>query len=244
MSGAEVPSGVARHRFELRSREEIVPGYLWTATDGHGRRPLVLLGHGATASKDTPRVTALAMRLVAELGYAAAAIDFPNHGERRPEEERPVPAAQVRSAMGLVAWRQRNTRATEQAICDLRARSRLRVRAERRQPGPCRIRRAVDGNSVRRPVRGGRTPGEGGRVRALRLVGGSAPAGRGGSGRTIAGVRSGREDRPGASPVPAPVGRRAVPQARRSHALRPAGLAGEDPARQPWRAHRAATEPR
>jgi len=61
------------------------------------------------------------MRLVAELGYAAAAIDFPNHGERRPEEERSVPAAQVRSAMGLVAWRQRNTQATEQAICDLRA---------------------------------------------------------------------------------------------------------------------------
>lgn len=54
MSGVEVPGGVARHRFELRSREQIVPGYLWTATGGHGRRPLVLLGHGATASKDTP----------------------------------------------------------------------------------------------------------------------------------------------------------------------------------------------
>lgn len=119
MSGVEVSGGVARHRFELRSREQIVPGYLWTATGGHGRRPLVLLGHGATASKDTPLVTALAVRLVAELGYAAAAIDFPNHGERRPEEERSVPAAEVRSAMGLVAWRQRNTRATEQAISDL-----------------------------------------------------------------------------------------------------------------------------
>jgi hypothetical protein len=58
MSGVEVPGGVARHRFELRSREEMVPGYLWTAAGGHGRRPLVLLGHGATASKDTPRVTA------------------------------------------------------------------------------------------------------------------------------------------------------------------------------------------
>jgi dienelactone hydrolase len=121
MSGVEGPGGVARHRFELRSREEIVPGYLWTPRGSQDRRPLVLLGHGATASKDTPVVTALAMRLVAELGYAAAAIDFPNHGERRPEEERSVPAAEVRSAMGLVAWRQRNTRAAEQAISDLRA---------------------------------------------------------------------------------------------------------------------------
>ena len=161
-----------------------MPGYLWTATGGHRRRPLVLLGHGATASKDTPLVTALAVRLVAELGYAAAAIDFPNQGERRPEEERSVPAAEVRSAMGLVAWRQRNTQATEQAISDLRATVDFACERSDVNPGPCRIHRAVHGNSVRRPVRSGRTPGEGGRVRALRLVGGSPPAGQGGSGRT------------------------------------------------------------
>jgi dienelactone hydrolase len=121
MSEVEVQDGVERHRFELRSRDDIVPGYLWTEMGGRGQRPLVLLGHGATASKDARLITALGQRLVTELGFTVAAIDFPNHGERRPEEERSVPAAHVRSAMGLVAWRQRNTQATEQAISDLRA---------------------------------------------------------------------------------------------------------------------------
>jgi dienelactone hydrolase len=117
----EVSSDVARYRFKVRSQSEIVPGYLWTGADGPKPRPLVLLGHGATASKDEPLLAALAQRLVVELGFAAAAIDFPFHGERRPEEERALSAFQVRKAMGLVAWRQRNSAASEQAVSDLRA---------------------------------------------------------------------------------------------------------------------------
>ena len=219
MNGVEVPGGAARRRFELRSREEIVPGYLWTATGGHGRRPLVLLGHGATASKDTPLVTALATRLVAELGYAAAAIDFPNQGERRPEEERSVPAAEVRSAMGLVAWRQRNTQATEQAISDLRATTASRASGATSNPDRVGYIGLSMGTRFGVPFVAAEP-----RVKAavFGLFGWSADlrrAGRGGSGRTITGVRSGREDHLGASSVPAPVGRRDVPQARRSRAV-------------------------
>jgi dienelactone hydrolase len=121
MSEAEARSGVERHRFELRSEDDIVPGYLWTRKDSSGRRPLVLLGHGAAGSKDGPFAAALATRLVTELGFAAAAIDFPYHGERRPEAERSLSPIQVRSQMGLVAWRQRNTEAIGQAVADLRA---------------------------------------------------------------------------------------------------------------------------
>lgn len=121
MSEAGARDGVERHRFELPSPDGVVPGYLWTPRDGSGRRPLVLLGHGATLSKDARLIGALSNRIVTELGFVAAAIDFPYHGERRPEAERAVPAIQVRSDMGLVAWRQRNTSASAQAVADLRA---------------------------------------------------------------------------------------------------------------------------
>ncbi len=115
-----VDNGIERRRFEVRSREDAVTGYLWTENGECGPRPLVLFGHGATSSKDSRLIAALATRLVRDLGFCAVAIDFPHHGERRSEQERSVPIGQIRSTMGLISWRQRNTRATEQAITDLR----------------------------------------------------------------------------------------------------------------------------
>jgi dienelactone hydrolase len=57
---------------------------LWTPEDASGVRPLVLIGHGGSQHKRAPNVLALARRCVRHLGYAAAAIDGPMHGDRVP----------------------------------------------------------------------------------------------------------------------------------------------------------------
>ena len=84
---------VERHRFEVRSGPVLVPGYLWTEPGATGPRPLVLLGYGATSSKDGGLVTGLGRLLASELGFAAAAIDFPftASGARKPSGEYPRP---------------------------------------------------------------------------------------------------------------------------------------------------------
>lgn len=78
-----VAKGVGERRFDLERHGRTVPGLLWTPTDAEGPRPLVLIGHGASGSKREGYVVALGRRLVRHLGYAAAAIDGPVHGDRR-----------------------------------------------------------------------------------------------------------------------------------------------------------------
>lgn len=82
-----VSKGVSERRFDLEVSGETVPGILWTPEDATGSRPLVLLGHGGSQHKRTPNILALARRLVRHLGYAAAAIDGPMHGERSSGED-------------------------------------------------------------------------------------------------------------------------------------------------------------
>lgn len=74
--------GVTERRFDLAVEGETVPGILWTPQDASGTRPLVLVGHGGSQHKRAPNVLALARRLVRHLGFAAAAIDGPMHGDR------------------------------------------------------------------------------------------------------------------------------------------------------------------
>jgi dienelactone hydrolase len=75
--------GVTEQLFTLGE----VPGVLWTPEDAVGTRPLILMGHGGGQHKKAPGVLARARRFVAEGGYAVAAIDVPNHGERPRDEE-------------------------------------------------------------------------------------------------------------------------------------------------------------
>jgi len=78
-----IAKGVRERRFDIERDGRIVPGLLWTPPDATGPRPLVLIGHGASGSKREDYVVALGRRLVRHLGYAAATIDGPVHGDRR-----------------------------------------------------------------------------------------------------------------------------------------------------------------
>jgi dienelactone hydrolase len=74
--------GVVERRFDLRVDDEVVPGILWLPDGPDGPRPTILIGHGGTQHKRTPNVLGLARRYVRHLGYAAVALDAPNHGDR------------------------------------------------------------------------------------------------------------------------------------------------------------------
>jgi dienelactone hydrolase len=75
--------GVTEQLFNLGD----IPGVLWMPEDAHGARPLILMGHGGGQHKKAPGILTRARRFAAEGGFAVAAIDVPNHGERPTSEE-------------------------------------------------------------------------------------------------------------------------------------------------------------
>lgn len=77
-----VSKGVCERRFDLTVEDRTIPGLLWTPEDATGTCPLVLIGHGGSQHKRAPNVLSLARRIVRHLGYTAAAIDGPMHGDR------------------------------------------------------------------------------------------------------------------------------------------------------------------
>ena len=81
-SEASPSGGVCERLFTLGE----IPGVLWTAEGAAGTRPLILMGHGGGQHKKAPDIVALARRLVAECGFAAAAVDVPGHGDRPVDE--------------------------------------------------------------------------------------------------------------------------------------------------------------
>jgi pimeloyl-ACP methyl ester carboxylesterase len=80
-----------------------VPGVLWSAAGGAGRRPLVLLGHGGSQHSRAPRLAARARRFVTSCGFTAAAIDAPGYGGRPPsaDDEEFIAAIREQMATGL-----------------------------------------------------------------------------------------------------------------------------------------------
>jgi dienelactone hydrolase len=64
-----------------------IPGVLWAPEGAAGTRPLILMGHGGGQHKKAPGVVTRARRFAAEGGFAVAAIDAPNHGERPRDPE-------------------------------------------------------------------------------------------------------------------------------------------------------------
>ncbi|MFI6341129.1 dienelactone hydrolase family protein [Streptomyces sp. NPDC050535] len=87
--------GVTEQLFTL----DEIPGVLWTPQAAHGTRPLILMGHGGGQHKKAPDILAHAHRFAAEGGFAVAAIDVPNHGERLTDEEFDRMATEYRARM-------------------------------------------------------------------------------------------------------------------------------------------------
>ena len=87
--GEAVARGVRERRFDVVRDGRAVPGLLWTPASGDGPWPLVLLGHGGGGSKREGYVVKTARRLASAHALAAAAIDGPVHGDRRPDPGAP-----------------------------------------------------------------------------------------------------------------------------------------------------------
>jgi dienelactone hydrolase len=107
--------------FTVAQDGEDVPALLWLPERPQRRRPLVLLGHGGGMQKESPLIDRLGSWLAGGHGIACLAIDLPFHGERTPPEEIGLTALERRRRLGLDRWRERNARATGQAVADWRA---------------------------------------------------------------------------------------------------------------------------
>jgi len=80
--------GVIVRRFALKAAAAVVPGLYWRPAGPAAPRATVLIGHGGSQHKGAQNVVALARRLVRECGYAAVALDAPNHGDRMTPAQR------------------------------------------------------------------------------------------------------------------------------------------------------------
>ncbi|HEY3749832.1 MAG TPA: alpha/beta hydrolase [Pseudonocardiaceae bacterium] len=87
---------VTERDFELEVAGERVPGVLWAPADATGPRPLVLMGHGGSQHKRVDTHLARARHYVRALGFAVAAIDAPDHGDRVTPEQAAEFARNVR----------------------------------------------------------------------------------------------------------------------------------------------------
>jgi dienelactone hydrolase len=93
--GETSADGVTEQLFTLGE----IPGVLWTPDDAPGARPLILMGHGGGQHKKAPGIAARALRFAAEGGFAVAAVDAPNHGDRPKDEEFARVATENRARM-------------------------------------------------------------------------------------------------------------------------------------------------
>ena len=76
---------VTERDFAVSCNGRSVPGVLWTPEAADSSTPLVLIGHGGSGHKREDHLVGLARRLVRHNGIAAATIDGPVHGDRKPE---------------------------------------------------------------------------------------------------------------------------------------------------------------
>jgi pimeloyl-ACP methyl ester carboxylesterase len=112
---------VRKRPFTVPQADGDVPAIIWLPERPASRRPLVLLGHGGGMHKESPLIERLGNWLAAGHGIACLAIDLPLHGERTPPQEIGLSALERRRRLGLDRWRERNARATGQAVADWRA---------------------------------------------------------------------------------------------------------------------------
>ena len=76
--------GVLDRDFVVHRDGDRITGSLWTAAEGEGPAPLVLMGHGGRSESRNEAAVAMARRFVRRHGIAVAAIDAVEHGARGP----------------------------------------------------------------------------------------------------------------------------------------------------------------
>jgi dienelactone hydrolase len=114
--------GIQRHVLSIPGPMEPVPTVLWIPDRPADRpRPTVLLGHGGGLHKETPGIVRLAWRLVATRGFAAVAIDFPNHGERISPDKARLAPREHRRQQRQDRWRRHNAETADQTVAEWRA---------------------------------------------------------------------------------------------------------------------------
>ncbi|HEX3649115.1 MAG TPA: alpha/beta hydrolase [Pseudonocardiaceae bacterium] len=96
VTAEHIEKDVTERHFELEVAGDRVPGILWTPADATGPRPLVLMGHGGSQHKRVDTHLARARHYVRALGFAVAAIDAPDHGDRVTPEQAAAFARSVR----------------------------------------------------------------------------------------------------------------------------------------------------
>ncbi|HKN99935.1 MAG TPA: alpha/beta hydrolase [Pseudonocardiaceae bacterium] len=104
VTGEHTEKDVTERGFELEVAGDRVPGVLWTPAGASGPRPLVLMGHGGSQHKRVDTLLARARHYVRALGFAVAAIDAPDHGDRVTPEQA---AAFARNVRERIAQRRR-----------------------------------------------------------------------------------------------------------------------------------------
>ena len=226
--------GVVERRVGLEVGGETVPGIVWLPEDAVGPRPTVILGHGGVVHKRAPEVLGLARRLVRHQGYAAVALDVPEHGERITDEE--AARARRRSVQaridqgpgaGLPMVMDANQRAGFAARMGTHVGELTALVDDLATTGFIDDRLGYWGLSMGTGI-GLRFVASEPKVKAAVLGLAGLGAGMGGAEfeTTARSLRS-------ADPVPPPVGRRVDRPRRRSRSLRCDRLDGQDPPRQP-----------
>ena len=76
-------AAVCERDFTIERRGKAIPGVVWQPLRAAGAQPLVLMGHGGTGHKRSPKMLRMA-EIFTGYGWWAAAIDGPVHGARGP----------------------------------------------------------------------------------------------------------------------------------------------------------------
>jgi dienelactone hydrolase len=119
LAATEESRAIKEQVFSIEGERQPIPCVLWTRDGQQGMRPLLLMGHGGGGHKKSENIVRLAHRF-AQRGYAVAAIDQPNHGDREGAEFLPGKLDEIRANLGMAEIARRTHAATPHSVSDWR----------------------------------------------------------------------------------------------------------------------------